>query len=171
MARTADGTQFAATSTAPVTFDGTSYGALEFTDVGELVDIGEIGAVYADVPTYNLSSRSVGHLKGSFDYGETPITVDNERTDSGQIILRDHHDGSKVDDPVYIRITHQNGDIEYYGALVYSFTSQQLAQDTVYRASISMRIDAASFVSLMSLWSGNVINGAGTILADEIIPA
>lgn len=148
MSRTADGTLLGASSAAPATFDEAGYSALTFTDVGAVVDIGEIGATYADVPTYNLSSRDVGHLKGSRDYNETPITVDNDRTDAGQIILRDHHneDPALVDSPVAIKVTHQNGDVEYFMALVYTFTSQTLAQDTVYRANVSMRIQPGTTV-------------------------
>ena len=146
MARTADGTIFGVSSAAPAAFDEAGYTALTMTDVGEVVDIGEIGATFADVTTYNLSSRDVGHLKGSRDYGETPITVDNERTDAGQIILRDHQNGANVDVPVACKITHQNGDVEYYMALVYSFASQSLAQDTVYRATVSMRVQPGTYV-------------------------
>lgn len=146
MSRTADGTLLAASTAAPATFDEAGYEALTVTDVGFVVDIGEIGAQFADVTSYNLSGRDVTHFKGSRDWNETPITVDNERTDAGQIILRDHHNGTKIDDPVAVKITHQNGDIEYFMALVYTFTSASLAQDTIYRANVSMRIVPQTYV-------------------------
>lgn len=146
MTRTADGTLIGASSPLPATIDSTGYAALTMTDVGFVVDIGEIGAVFADVTSYRLSGRDVYHLKGSRDWNETPITVDNERTDAGQVILRDHHDGTKIDDPVAIKITHQNGDVEYFQVLVYSFTSSTLAQDTIYRANVSMRIVPNTYV-------------------------
>ena len=146
MSRTADGTLIGVSSTLAATKDAAGFVALTFTDVGQVVDIGEIGATFADVTTYNLSSRDVVHLKGSRDWNETPITVDNDRTDAGQVILRDHHNETKVDDRVAIKITHQNGDVEYFETLVYSFTSAALAQDTIYRANVSMRIMPGTYV-------------------------
>ena len=146
MSRTADGTLIGVSSTLAATKDAAGFAALTFTDVGQVVDIGEIGATFADVTTYNLSSRDVVHLKGSRDWNETPITVDNDRTDAGQVILRDHHNETKVDARVAIKITHQNGDVEYFETLVYSFTSAALAQDTIYRANVSMRIMSGTYV-------------------------
>ena len=146
MSRTADGTLIGVSSTLAAIKDAAGFAALAFTDVGQVVDIGEIGATFADVTTYNLSSRDVVHLKGSRDWNETPITVDNDRTDAGQVILRDHHNETKVDDRVAIKITHQNGDVEYFETLVYSFTSAALAQDTIYRANVSMRIMPGTYV-------------------------
>jgi len=146
MSRTADGTLIGVSSTLAATKDAAGFVALTFTDVGQVVDIGEIGATFADVTTYNLSSRDVVHLKGSRDWNETPITVDNDRTDAGQVILRDHHNETKVDARVAIKITHQNGDVEYFETLVYSFTSAALAQDTIYRANVSMRIMSGTYV-------------------------
>ena len=141
MSRTADGTIMEVSSGLPATVDETGYSALTFTEVGEVVDIGEKQITFASVATYNLSGRDVSYLKGSRDRGETPITVDNDRTDAGQIILRDHHNGSNIDAPLSVKVTHQNGDVEYYQAKVFSFNDQQLAQDTVYRATVSMRIE------------------------------
>jgi hypothetical protein len=146
MSRTADGTTIEVSTAAPATFDDAGYAALTFTEVGMVVDVGEIGATFADVTTYNLSSRDVGHLKGSRDWNETPLTVDNDRTDAGQVILRDHHDGANTDNPVAVKVTHQNGDVEYFSGLVFTFTSQSLAQDTIYRANVSMRITAGTYV-------------------------
>ena len=146
MSRTADGTLIGVSSTLAATKDAAGFAVLTFTDVGQVVDIGEIGATFADVTTYNLSSRDVVHLKGSRDWNETPITVDNDRTDAGQVILRDHHNETKVDNRVAIKITHQNGDVEYFETLVYSFTSAALAQDTIYRANVSMRIMPGTYV-------------------------
>ena len=146
MSRTADGTLIGVSSTLAATKDAAGFAALTFTGVGQVVDIGEIGATFADVTTYNLSSRDVVHLKGSRDWNETPITVDNDRTDAGQVILRDHHNETKVDNRVAIKITHQNGDVEYFETLVYSFTSAALAQDTIYRANVSMRIMPGTYV-------------------------
>lgn len=146
MARTADGTNLAALTAAPATYDAAGYAALSLVNVGEVVDIGEIGAAFADVTSYNLSGRDVTHYKGSRDWNETPITVDNNRTDAGQIILRDHHNGANIDNAVSIGITHQNGDKEYFRALVYTFTSSSLAQDTIYRAAVSMRIVPNTYV-------------------------
>ena len=146
MSRTADGTLIGVSSTLAAIKDAAGFAALAFTDVGQVVDIGEIGATFADVTTYNLSSRDVVHLKGSRDWNETPITVDNDRTDAGQVILRDHHNETKVDARVAIKITHQNGDVEYFETLVYSFTSAALAQDTIYRANVSMRIMSGTYV-------------------------
>jgi hypothetical protein len=146
MARTADGTTVELSSTLPATYDAATYAALTWTTLGEVVDVGEIGENFADVTSYNLSGRAVAHLKGSRDWSETPITVDTERGDAGQIILRDHHSGANVDNAVAVKVTHQNGDIEYYAALVFTFTSQQLAQDTVYRSNVSMRISDGTYV-------------------------
>ena len=146
MSRTADGTTVGASTPAPATIDASGYAALTFVDVGEVVDVGEIGQNYADVTSYNLSGREVTHFKGSTDWSETPITVDNDQTDAGQIILRVHHNGASVDAPVSIKVLHQNGDIEYFQALVYTFTSSSLAQDTIYRANVSMRIVIDTYV-------------------------
>lgn len=146
MSRTTDGATISASSALPATIDQAGYDAVTVTSVGSVVDVGEIGAVFADVTSYDLSGRDVIHLKGSRDWNETPITVDDDRTDAGQVILRDHHNGTKIDDPVVIKIEHQDGSTEYFQALVYSFTGSTLAQDTVYRATVSMRIVPQTYV-------------------------
>ena len=146
MPMTNDGTQLEVSTDVPATFDTLGYEALTLTTVGEVVDIGEIGADYADITSFVLARRAVNHYKGSRDWGETPITVENEKDDAGQVILKDHHNGAKIDDQVSFAVTRQNGDKLYFTALVYTFKDQSIAQDSMYRASVTIRIVDESVV-------------------------
>ena len=147
MSMTSDGVIVSVSAGLPSAYTFAAYEAKTYTEVGAVVDVGEIGAVFADVATYNVATRNVGHLKGSRDWGSTPVTVDNITSDAGQQILKDHHNGNNINGYVSIKLKNtQSGAVEFFSTMVYSFTSSALAQDSIYRATVEFRVKSNSYV-------------------------
>lgn len=130
--------------TAPETFDQTAWEAAETADaveIGEIVDIGEIGSEYASVASYVLGRRAIKYYKGSKDWGETTFTLENERTDAGQVQVKDYHDGANEDADAGFVLTRQDGTKFYFTSKVFRFKDQSIAQDSMWRAACALRVN------------------------------
>ena len=108
------------------------FNALTFTSVGEVTDMGEVGAEYSLVNHQPISARRVQKLKGSYDAGSITLQFGRDYTDAGQIALQT---ASSSDNPVAVRITLQNGKKLYFTALVTSFKTSMGGVDQVTAAS------------------------------------
>jgi len=84
---TSAGTRFGITATAPATFDAAGYGALSFTDIGDIVDGGSVGKTY-NVTNHNpVGDRATYKIKGSYNNGTQTLQGAKVPDDPGQIIV------------------------------------------------------------------------------------
>ena len=84
---TSAGTKLGVSATAPATFDAAGYGALSFTDIGDVVDLGEVGKVYAVVNHNPVGDRKTYKFKGSFNEGTQTVQGAYVPLDNGQAIV------------------------------------------------------------------------------------
>ncbi len=84
---TAAGTALAISAAVPATEDAAGYGALTFTEIGQVEKIGTIGLVFAKVEFKPLKGGTQKH-KGSVDYGSLQPSLAHDPSDAGQTLLR-----------------------------------------------------------------------------------
>lgn len=116
------GTSIAVSIAAPATHDAAGFAALTFTPIGEIVSSGEKGGAGALVTHAPLDKRAVQKFKGSVNFGSYPLSLGLDLADAGQLILDSLALGAEIDTVASFKETKQDGSIEYYRALVMSYT-------------------------------------------------
>jgi hypothetical protein len=134
---TAAGTKYYVSANAPATYDGTGYAALTWTQVGEITSIGEYGREYTEVTHQPLASRAQQKLKGGYQEGTMPLGLALDTDDAGQIIMRA---AVNSDTAISHKIVHQNGDVDYFRGLVYSFKKNPGELNNVVSATTNIGI-------------------------------
>jgi hypothetical protein len=84
---TAAGTMIAISAALPATEDAAGYGALTFTKIGGVEQIGVIGATTNKVEFQPLDGPKEKH-KGSTDFGSLQPAIAHNDDDAGQTLLR-----------------------------------------------------------------------------------
>jgi hypothetical protein len=86
--RTSAGSTIAISAASPATFDAAGYGALAFSAIGEVTDLGEFGREYALVTHNPIANRGTVKKKGSFNEGSIDLKLGLDTDDAGQIIAK-----------------------------------------------------------------------------------
>lgn len=139
--RTSAGTTIAVSAGTPATFDVAGYGALSFTAIGEVTDLGEFGREYALVTHNPVGNRGTVKKKGSFNEGSMAMTVGLDTDDAGQILLKA---ASASDADYSFRVTTQNGDVYYFQAQVMTFKVGVGSVDNITTAAITLELTTNS---------------------------
>lgn len=155
---TAAGAQLAVSATLPSAHTIDGFAALTFTDVAEVVDLGEAGKVYNIVEHSPLGEREVLRLKGSYTQGDRSISLGRDITDAGQKILVAAND---ADTAYAFRITLQNGDLIYYTALVNGYTDAIGTIDSIISSNITLLVCQDVFRVLSTGVIASSINAGG----------
>jgi hypothetical protein len=138
MARTSAGTLIAI-GAAPATYDSGGFAAVpDYTTIGEITDAGEYGKVFNLVTHNPLATRQTKKFKGSFNNGSITLQLAQDEVDVGQVAATAAVDS---DDSFSIRVTKQNGAIDYFTAQVMSFTDTIGSVDSIEGGSIQLEID------------------------------
>ena len=143
--QTAAGASLAIASTAgaPTTFDTAGYGALVYTDIGEITNIGEFSKEFALVTHQPLATRGVKKGKGSFNNGTLNPSLALDNTDAGQRIL---HDALESDESYAFLVTLQDGTKYYLMGKVMSYKPNIGGVDDVVTASPTIEVDSDPIV-------------------------
>lgn len=136
-ARTSAGTTISI-GAAPATFDTPGYEAVAVDVIGEVTDAGEYGKVFNLVTHNPLGDRKTQKFKGSYNNGSITLQFAQDETDAGQIAARAASDS---DDSFTIKVTKQNGAVDYFTAQVMSFTTSVGSVDSIEGGSIQLEID------------------------------
>lgn len=140
------GTQISVSAGVPVTYDEAGFAALTYTSVGEIVSApGEGGTVYEDVPVSVLGRRATLHFKGTSDQNEETMEILVDRSDAGQVLLKTARDS---DNQYAFKVVYNNGEIDYFQALVYSFAGAGGDSNTLRQATVTFRRDYRDVVSV-----------------------
>lgn len=135
------GTELAVTATAPATYDAAGFAAVaDWTVVGEVVSIGEHGGTTALVTHNPLDTRRTKKFKGSINDGSMPVGLGRDITDAGQTVLIDGALGANIDVDHSVRITYQDGTIEYFQAKVMSYTRNPGTIDQIVGANTTFEL-------------------------------
>lgn len=113
---TSAGTVLGLSAAAPATYDAAGYGALTFTTVGEISDLGDIPSRVYQLVTWNaIAERGTRKSKGGYDLGSQTLTVGIDPDDAGQTLV----DTATNSDTVYsVKIGHPDLGTIYARALV-----------------------------------------------------
>ena len=131
-------TALAISANSPATYDITGFDALTYIAVAEVVSIGEHGGTTALVTHNPLSTRRTAKFKGSINDGSMPVGLGMDLTDAGQAALISGALGANIDVDHSVKITYQDGSIEYFEAKIMSYTrnpgtiDQIVAANTVF---------------------------------------
>src|SRR5207253_2599935 len=134
---TVAGSTLAVSAAAPATFDAAGYGALAWTNVGELTDLGNnLGRQYNTVTHSPIQSAQVIEKKASYKLGEIDMICAWDMADAGQDFLRAAADSQTQ--VLSIRITKQSGDIRYFTAQVSKFVENFGTVDNVVQGAFTL---------------------------------
>lgn len=133
---TVAGSTLAVSASAPATYDTTGYGALSWTTVGEITDLGSLGKEFNKVTHSPIATYQVIEKKGSYRLGEIDLMCAWDMNDAGQDILRAANDS--VSSVVSVRITKQGGDIRYFTAQVSKFIEQFGTVDSIVQGAVTL---------------------------------
>ena len=135
--QTSAGTTIGISGVLPATDDSAGYGALTFTPIGEVTDLGEYGKVFNLVTHNPIATRRTEKFKGSFNEGSISMGIGEDTSDAGQGVL----DIAVEDDASYaFEITAQDGDIDYFQAKVMSKTVNVGSVDSIRSSTVQLEI-------------------------------
>ena len=134
---TTAGTSFSVCVAAPATYDLAGYGALAWTEAGEVTDLGAFGRIYQLITHKPIKTRGTKKIKGSFDEGKIPLQYGYDFDDGGQLII----DAAVLsDDPISVRVVSQSGKVFYMRVLVMGAPLSFGDSDKVVTVSADMEI-------------------------------
>lgn len=141
---TSAGTKLYVSSSAPASFDETGYGAVSWTEINEITDMGEIGRVYADVTHKPINNRQTFHKKGGFDDGGLQLQMAHAPADPGQVILAA---ALNDDNDYYFKLEYNDNPggssntIEYFPAQVFSAPKAVGNVDSMTTKTVNVMVD------------------------------
>lgn len=135
------GTTLKISASTPATFDAAGYGALTYTNIGEITNLGEFGREYSLITHNPIANRGTVKRKGSFNEGTMALQLGLDKNDAGQILAKS---ASVSDDDYSFEITTQNGDKYYFQAQVMSFKIGLGEVNSITSASINLEITTSS---------------------------
>jgi len=139
--RSSAGTTLKISAATPATFDSAGYGALTFTNVAEITDLGEFGREYALITHNPIGSRGTVKKKGSFNEGTMTMKLGLDTDDAGQILMKA---ASLSDNDYSFLVTSQNGDKYYFQAQVMNFKVGLSTVDAITSASVNLELTSSS---------------------------
>ncbi len=123
-----------------------AYEALTWTPVGEVIDLGEVGAEGNLISYQSIGSRLDQKLKGSINAGSQALQLGKDLADAGQSILSD---ASKIGDATVdvnlsFRIAYKDGtSFDYYQGLVMSYKTTFSGSNNVLGASCNVELNTS----------------------------
>lgn len=135
---TSAGTTIAVSATAPATYDEAGFGALTFTDIGEISEAGEFGKEYNLVTFNPLADRKTAKRKGSYNSGSMAMTLGRVPSDAGQAVLLA---GLDSDDSYSFEVTLQDLTVQYFSAQIMSYSTNVGSVDQITTASVTLELD------------------------------
>jgi hypothetical protein len=132
MTQTAAGTKLAMSVAHPATEDAAGYAALTWTVIGNIEQLGAIGAAF-EVVNFQPLDGPLDKLKGPVNYGTLSPTIGHDPTDAGQTMLR-----TAADDTTNLlfsfQVTYQDGAKRYSQGRVFGYPENTGPANTVLTA-------------------------------------
>lgn len=147
-ATTSAGASLAVSLGFPASISTEGYTALEYVEIGEVLEPGAIGRVYAPVPFNPVSNGATRKLKGSYDEGSMSLQLAYAPGDEGQAILASALDD---DDPYPFALTIPDGTVKYFLARVMSAPVATGTVDSIVSSTIDLSIISGTTFTLLPL--------------------
>lgn len=138
---TSTGTLLGVSADSPATFDAAGYAALTYTAVGEVVDLPEYGPNVQVVESNPLATGITEKFKGFANYGSQSMGLEYDAADAGQTILRTAVVGATQNTQHSVRITYQDGSIDYYACRIFSFTKSPGSANSMVGSTVQVEIN------------------------------
>lgn len=141
LATSTSGTVISVSAALPTTYDDnitTGFPSLTYTATGEVTDIGEFGKEYNLITHNPIGDRKTYKFKGNYNNGSLSLQMASAPSDAGQAILLTALDS---DISISVKITHQNGDIDYFTGKVMTYRIA-VAAESIKTASATFEIDS-----------------------------
>lgn len=136
---TSAGTTISVSSSQPATYDQDGFEALSYTEIGEVVDMGEFGRTY-NVVTHNpIGDRRTVKRKGSFNDGTLALQMARVTSDAGQTLLID---GLASDDSYSFKVVLQDLTAMYFTAQIVSYPITIGGVDSITSTTVNLEIDS-----------------------------
>jgi hypothetical protein len=136
---TAAGTALAISAGTPATQDAAGYTALVYTEIGQIEQLGAIGATFNKVEFQPLKGPKQKH-KGSVDYGSLQPSMAVDEDDAGQTLLRTAADDATS--KLYaFKVTYPDGALRYFQGRVFGYPENTGNADSVLMANPTIEID------------------------------
>jgi len=163
------GTQFYVSTQLPTTYDETGFGALAWTEVGEVENIGEFGGDATITEFIPLSSGIVKKRKGSINYGTASLAIGRLGGDTGQGILKDGFDGSNRYQVHSFKMVNSDGATAYFTGVVASFTTTVNDANTVMMVNCNVELDNRVLSDTYDFFTITYVAGAnGSIIGTTV---
>ena len=140
--QTSTGVLFAIVAASPATIDAAGFGALTYENVGEVVDVPEIGADTTVVEHKPLASGIVEKFKGFVNFGSFALGFADDIADLGQLVLESGANGANKNVQHSARITMQDGTFVYFTNKIFSFKISPGSADSIVSATTSIEIES-----------------------------
>jgi len=139
LAVTSAGTRLYVSASLPATYNSAGFGALSWTEVGEITDFGEWGKEYSVVNHNPVGTRQTIKRKGSYNNGALTLSMARATTDAGQTILIAASDS---DNSYSFKVAFQGGATgQFFTGVVPKYTTNVGSVDSIFSASVSVEID------------------------------
>jgi len=125
----------------PSTVDAAGFGALQYTSVGEVIDMGEYGPSVQVVESNPLATGIVEKFKGFINYGSQTIGLEKDVEDAGQDILEAGVDGPTKNVRHSVKISYADGTVEFYAGKIFTFTTNAGSANQMVGASVMFEIE------------------------------
>jgi hypothetical protein len=135
---TSAGTRIYIGDALPATYDKAGFEAVDWTEIGEVTDLGEFGKEFNLVEHNPLGTRRTIKRKGSFNDGAITLQYAYDSNDAGQADLRTALDS---DNSFPFKVVLQNNIHIYLSAQVMSAPVNVGSVDQITSASTSLEID------------------------------
>lgn len=136
---TAAGSALAMAAAAPATQDAAGFTALPWTEIGQIEQIGTLGATFNKVEFTPLKGAKQKH-KGSVDYGSLQPSLAHDDDDAGQTLLRTAADDATS--TLYsFKVTLPDGALRYFQGRVFGYPENVQGADTIVMANPTIEID------------------------------
>ena len=135
---TSAGTKLYISATAPATYNQAGFAALTFTEIGEIVNMGDFGRTYNIVNHVNLGSRKTVKLKGSYNEGNLDLQLARAPGNSGQALIVT---ASTSDNSYSFKVVLQDGTIMYFSGQVASYSTNVGSSDQIVGAKANIEIN------------------------------
>lgn len=134
------GTALAIVASSPATYDEAGFDALTYTNVGEIVSLGEHGGTTALITHNPLDTRRTNKFKGSINDGSMTMGLGLDLSDAGQQVLYAGALGANIDADHSVRITYGDGSITYFTPKVMSYTRNPGTVDNIVAANTTLEL-------------------------------
>ena len=140
---TSSGTKLYVAAEKPATYDKAGFDAITWTEVGEVVDLGEIGPEFELVTYDALGNRVTQKLKGQVNMGSQAAELGKDVADAGQTILKASVTLSSltVDSVHSFKVEFKDTTYDCYTGLPMSYTTNIGAANNVTGATTAIEVN------------------------------